>query len=129
MPTELYYKYKDLGLCTSCGHPSPDGLVRCSSCHLKLHRRRAKIKVLVFEHYGNECACCGEDEFIFLSIDHINNDPSADKTSGGHRVGGDTLYRRLIRKGFPEGYQLLCYNCNFGKYYNGGICPHNLGGR
>ncbi len=24
----------------------------------------------------------------------------------------------------PEGFQVLCWNCNLGKYYNGGVCPH-----
>src|SRR5262245_21382938 len=25
----------------------------------------------VFEHYGEECACCGETQFEMLTIDHI----------------------------------------------------------
>lgn len=25
---------------------------------------------------------------------------------------------------YPEGYQVLCYNCNCGKSINNGICPH-----
>ena len=25
---------------------------------------------------------------------------------------------------FPEGFQILCFNCNAGKHRNGGRCPH-----
>jgi hypothetical protein len=32
---------------------------------------------LVFAHYGEQCACCGESERLFLTIDHINNDGAA----------------------------------------------------
>ena len=35
---------------------------------------------------------------------------------------GDKLYRWLIRKNFPSGYQILCMNCNFAK----GKCSHEL---
>ena len=31
-------------------------------------------KEKVFDHYGWVCACCGEAEPLFLTIDHVNND-------------------------------------------------------
>ena len=79
----------------------------------------AKAKKLVFEHYGKKCACCGEENIIFLSMDHIN--------------GGGTKHRKetgmktsvwLFKNNFPDGFQTLCFNCNWGKHINGGICPH-----
>lgn len=78
-----------------------------------------RCKKLVFEHYGKECACCREGEQMFLTIDHIN--------------GGGTKHRKeirskisvwLFRNNFPEGFQTLCFNCNWGKHVNGGVCPH-----
>jgi hypothetical protein len=29
-----------------------------------------------------------------------------------------------VKQGFPDGFQTLCFNCNVGKYKNGGVCPH-----
>ena len=78
-----------------------------------------KCKEEVFNHYGNKCACCGESNPAFLTIDHID--------------GGGTQHRKKIKEkitvwlyknNFPTGYQTLCFNCNWGKYFNGGICPH-----
>jgi len=76
----------------------------------------------VFTHYGWECACCGETEPLFLTIDHINNDGNL------HRKGNDTshnnIYYWLVKNNFPLGFQTLCMNCNVGKHKNNGICPH-----
>ena len=75
----------------------------------------------VIEHYGSRCACCGETEPIFLTMDHIDGGGTA------HRESLNSgLYRWLIKNGFPDGFQVLCYNCNFGKSRNGGICPHKV---
>lgn len=74
----------------------------------------------VLDHYGRQCACCGEDHEVFLVIDHIENDGSAHRQVIGK--GAAALYRWLVRHGFPPGFQTLCFNCNFAKS-NGG-CPH-----
>jgi hypothetical protein len=83
--------------------------------------RRKKIEVII--HYGGDppkCACCGETIFEFLTIDHING--------GGlkHRqlIKRYNIYNWLVKNNFPEGYQVLCFNCNCGKEINKGICPH-----
>jgi len=100
-----------------------------------LRRKRAKLKypnyykdyyrkrtLICINHYSggkNNCACCGEKTIEFLSIDHID--------------GGGTLHRKkttskttdfLCRNNFPPGYQVLCFNCNWGKYRGNGLCPH-----
>ena len=36
----------------------------------KAFRRENRQKV--FDIYGNKCACCGEDTYEFLSLDHID---------------------------------------------------------
>lgn len=97
----------------------------CGSCNNASKKRYYdKGKLLVFEHYGNQCACCGEGMLEFLSVDHTNNNGSEELWPNGNRITGVHLYRRLITAGFPMGYQLLCMNCNFGKRMNNGVCPH-----
>ena len=89
-----------------------------------LKRLRAKRKRMVFDHYGNICACCNELEPKFLTIDHVNNDGHKErKVRGGGR--SDTIIYNIIRQGFPKTYQVLCMNCNLGKSRNNGQCPHN----
>lgn len=73
---------------------------------------------MVLEHYGGKCACCGEDEWKFLTIDHINNDGAAHR-----RVVKTYITGWLIKNNFPPGFQILCHNCNFTKEAYGG-CPH-----
>lgn len=89
-------------------------------------RYNRKNRLIVLEAYGNKCACCGEAEEVFLSIDHINNNGYEEKKAGKAAYGA-ALYSRLIRENFPDDFQLLCMNCNVGKARNGGVCPHQSG--
>lgn len=80
-----------------------------------------KLQDMVIMAYGGyRCACCGEAEPLFLSIDHVNNDGKE------HRKGlrGMRIYKWLIDNHFPPGFQVLCMNCNHGKHRNHGLCPH-----
>lgn len=82
------------------------------------------LRKQIIEGYGGKCACCGETEFHFLDIDHIDNDGRADRE---HFNDFRAFYRWLRNNGFPKDkYQLLCSNCNQGKRRNGGICPHKV---
>lgn len=84
--------------------------------------RRARLKDEVFIAYGGwRCACCGEDERIFLTLDHINNNGAEERRKVGQTY---RLFSWLRRQKFPSGYQVLCFNCNCGKRDNGGVCPH-----
>lgn len=81
-----------------------------------------KIKLMVFNHYSsgtNECACCKENNIMFLSLDHINNNGNQHRKKIGRHI-----YLWLYSKKYPSGFQILCYNCNHAKHLNGGICPH-----
>lgn len=82
------------------------------------------LKKTVFDHYGWICNCCGETLSQFLTLDHVNNDGKLDKNKNGNRVYSGTLYNKIIKLGFPNDYQVLCWNCNCGKSINKGICPH-----
>lgn len=86
--------------------------------------RVKKQKEIVYNNYGMICNCCGETNPMFLTIDHVHNDGYKEKTSSGNRKSGTTMYRQIISNNFPDTYQILCMNCNFGKARNKGICPH-----
>lgn len=88
---------------------------------------RKQAKIDVFDYYGRVCVCCGETIPKFLTIDHINNDGAEHRREifGVNKGGaGLNFYLWLKRHGFPEGFQTLCMNCNFGRRMNNGICPH-----
>lgn len=87
--------------------------------------RRKSVKKLIYEvltAYGGRCVCCGEDNMLFLTLDHINGGGSAHRKA----VGGSSypIYRDLRKRGYPAGYQTLCFNCNCGRARNSGVCPH-----
>lgn len=91
------------------------------------HREEAKIyaktrtwntRNIVLNHYGNQCACCGEAQKEFLGIDHMNGGGNVHRKQIGHQ-----LYHWLIKNRFPPGFQILCHNCNLAKGFYG-RCPH-----
>jgi hypothetical protein len=89
--------------------------------HSKSLTYRAILRGKLFEIYGIKCACCGESNRAFLTLDHVNNDGKEDRAKAS---GWATIYRRAIREQDKSKYQILCYNCNLGKSRNGGVCPH-----
>lgn len=101
----------------------------CRDCYNRNERElRAALKKRVFDHYGWRCVCCGEDNPTFLTMDHKNNDGYLDKFPCGTKKVGKDLYHQVIKEGFPDRFQTLCHNCNFGKKVNGGVCPHQTQG-
>lgn len=75
--------------------------------------RATRERDAVFGHYGRECACCGSTDR--LNIDHITGGGDAHRVQLGIK-GGSPMYRWLIKNGFPEGYQTLCFPCNRSKH-------------
>lgn len=70
-----------------------------------------------------ECACCGEHHVEFLEIDHINNNGAAHRREIGSTI---QVLRWLRDNGYPNGFQILCRNCNLAKWAYG-QCPHERG--
>lgn len=82
---------------------------------------RLSIRIGTLAAYGNKCACCGESEKNFLTIDHIDGKGHEHRKLVG---SGHKMYCWLRRNGYPkDNYRLLCWNCNsaIGAY---GYCPH-----
>lgn len=83
--------------------------------------RNRALRVAVLTHYSKgtpTCACCHETTLEFLSLDHIHG--------GGYQqrkaIRG-SWWMWLRRMKYPEGFRVLCHNCNqaYGMY---GYCPH-----
>jgi hypothetical protein len=89
----------------------------------ELQRRYStKLRNEVLNHYGDgdpHCVCCGESEFMFLAIDHIGGGGTQHRKN----IRYGNIYFWLRKKGYPNGFQILCHNCNFAKgaYRK---CPH-----
>ena len=112
----------------------------CHACYKARHRAyyeergstyRARVKgsyevkrARVYSAYGDKCACCGETNQKFLSIDHVNQDGYDLRPFHGK---GRQLFTHIEREGYPDSFQLLCFNCNLGRARNGGVCPHKEG--
>ena len=94
----------------------------CYQCYERKRNRtrNRRRREETIEKLGGRCACCDENRFEFLAIDHIHG--------GGNkhhkrRPGGGVLID-IKREGYPrDKYRVLCYNCNnaLGIY---GFCPH-----
>lgn len=133
--------------CVDCLSPTESG-ARCSGCkalhreryhknkehHARTHKdRRQRLKLAVFSAYGGaQCACCKETHLEFLTIDHINGDGAEHRrtlatergwTSGARGMTGQRFYFWLQQNNYPEGFRVLCLNCNFSLGHFG-YCPH-----
>ena len=86
-------------------------------CANKYYRKQ---KGIILAHYGMFCSCCGETRREFLQIDHING--GGNKHRKENNIHG-SMYRWLIKNNFPEGFRVLCANCNASKGAFG-YCPH-----
>lgn len=98
------------------------------------HKLSQKLRFECLTHYGGsppKCICCGETEIGFLSIDHINGGGNKHRRQidSKNHCSGRMFYHWLIKNNFPEGFQVLCMNCNWGKRMNNGVCPHKKRGQ
>lgn len=97
----------------------------CRGCERVRVKREAKeLKDKIVAHYGGRCDCCGENRREFLAIDHMHGGGARHRSS----FGGAAAFYRWLGKHFPEGYRILCHNCNqsLGIY---GYCPHQATGK
>jgi hypothetical protein len=93
----------------------------------KLHKIWVRnLKVEVLSHYSNGspyCECCKEKHIEFLSIDHINGGGRKHLREIGLESGGWRFYQWLKKNSYPQGFRVLCYNCNQALGHLG-YCPH-----
>lgn len=113
-------------LCWNCNHlkylenlPEPK--------FMECVRYRTKLKNQLFQKFGSDCACCVINDPRLLTFDHIHGggNKHREEVSGSKSGGGSSVYLRWLRyHGTTEGIQVLCWNCNCSKHFNGGVCPH-----
>jgi hypothetical protein len=122
---------REKGICPQCGElKSNPKNTYCdehqSHWKIRKHAEGLRIKKEVINYYNelSQCVCCGESNLVFLTIDHMDNN-GAEHRKKINRFG-EGFYRWLISNNFPNGYQVLCFNCNCGRKINGGICPHKI---
>ena len=128
------------GLCPKCATPDarPDpGKGTCSECLRKqraLYTRTREtwnarnkryidgLRDKAFTAYGGyECSCCGELHREFLTIDHVGGGGAAHRREIGRAPYA--LFLWMKRNGYPDGFRVLCMNCNFSLGIHG-YCPH-----
>ena len=102
---------------------------------------RVNLKKEVFSEYSKRhsnsdvpcCNCCGQKNHIdFLALDHIagkrqmDSEPELVKLGYSSKLKNNALIKWLIEYDYPEGFQILCHNCNQAKGMpkNNNICPH-----
>lgn len=123
---KAHQKRQQDGKCIYCNNEPTTGMKTCELCRVEHKEMDLLIKNKVYAAYGGyKCACCGETEISFLSIDHVNNNGNKERGRLYSDSGG-SFYRYLKRNNYPIGYQVLCMNCQWGKRMNNGICPHKL---
>jgi hypothetical protein len=118
-PKRAYNKqfYKENTVRERQKHKEYYNKVRYSVISEKLKELRREM----FSVYGTICNCCKENNFKFLTLDHVNNDGNLHRK----KVTGLRLLKDLKAQGWPKDrFQILCMNCNFGKAQNKGVCPH-----
>lgn len=83
------------------------------------------IRVEVLTHYGSSCECCGEDRYEFLCLDHRDGGGNQHRKAVGKNASllGSAFYWWVKREGFPDGFRVLCHNCNMSRGLYG-YCPH-----
>ena len=113
---------------TRRGESEPIFEARCRECKKKQNQTRyIKSKLRVLRHYsGGEprCECCGETVYEFLTVDHINGGGGKHRADIKKGKGGvSSIHLWLEAQSCPDGYRVLCLNCNASIGWFG-YCPH-----
>jgi hypothetical protein len=107
----------------------------------KNYRDSTRLKVL--QYYSKSlsnsnipcCRCCGLNSHVdFLDIDHITGRKQMDfdselvKIEYSSKLHDALLHKWIIGNNFPDGFQILCKNCNHAKSVpkNNNKCPHEM---
>ena len=109
-------------LCYECGLARYRERYKKVAPQMRERQRRYRImcKEETILEYGGRCVCCGEKRFEFLTIEHINQDGAEHR----RKIGGSRMMHSWLKKNnYPDGYTILCFNCNAASYYYG-KCPH-----
>jgi hypothetical protein len=78
---------------------------------------RDRLKLDVLNNYSNgdiKCTHCRFNDIRALQLDHIYNNGAEERREqfGDRTCAGTNFYRWIRKQNYPEGYQVLCANCN-----------------
>ena len=101
---------------------TPELLMPGKAFHRKVrYEISGAVQQKVWVADGLKCMYCGAKMGNSqLTIDHF------EPLESGGKSDMYLVIARVHKKtgAWPDGLQILCYNCNSGRYRNGGICPH-----
>lgn len=81
----------------------------------KQRERSARIKLEVLLAYGGQCVCCSASYLSHLTLDHVDGGGELER----RETKRTNIYRLAKREGFPDRFQLMCWNCNWAKHVLG----------
>ena len=93
--------------------------------HISFSEHRDKV-IAYYSKGTNACASCGVADKRVLQIDHINNDGASHRKE----MGQLSPIWWIVKNGYPDGFQILCANCNYLKeveHRNSQFANRNLG--
>ena len=113
---------------------TPKGKAKIDASKILYALERLNVLLGYSKRHSNSdvpcCRCCGENSFVeFLDIDHIIGKKQMDSVPELVKIGYSSKFKikKLItwitENDFPEGFQILCKNCNGAKGVYG-KCPH-----
>lgn len=119
--------------CSTCQYGTAvPGMRTCQKCRTKSKarkmsantkertaQRRVALLKRVFNAYGHRCACCGESNSVFLTLDHVLGNGAEHKRERKRLSEPGDLYQWAEARNFPDNLQLLCWNCNCARFYRG----------
>jgi hypothetical protein len=97
------------GYCPHKGRPSDSRWAAPPDANGNQYSKRHRDRVTVFAHYGQQCELCQESSPEFLTVDHMNGNGNK------HRKTIRCICEWLILNQFPNGFRILCQNCNLAK--------------
>lgn len=78
-----------------------------------------------YSHGTMQCSKCSYCDIRALTIDHIDNNGAAHRAELKQQ-GAGKFYRWLKRNGCPEGFQVLCMNCQWEKRWDEGDLKYEV---
>ena len=108
-----YKKNKEKHINQSRAWAKKKGRAYCRELQKRSTKKRTED---LYKLMGGKCVCCGIDDSIYFSIDHVNNDGYLERKNG--KAKKKLTISRYLEA--PERFQLLCANCNWAKHVNGG---------
>lgn len=121
-----YADRRAAGQCAVCEESAQPGHAFCTDCLSRKNAvarvRWSRLREAAIDAYGGPtCVGCGEDDATILELDHV------DGGGNSHRreIGQSNIYLWLKQHDYPDGYRVLCPNCNK-KAHKGALPLHEL---